>query len=80
MGITYVVNELFDFSYFQKAVEGTRFAKLNSTNFNNKQIEIDLLHWKRIVCFYTLRLMFAPHGKNSFRFFIINFTYISIYF
>lgn len=50
--------------YFQKAVEGTRFAKLNSTNFNNKQIEIDLLHWKRIVCFYTLRLMFAPHVES----------------
>ncbi|XP_034477721.1 protein RRNAD1 isoform X2 [Drosophila innubila] len=50
--------------YFQKAVEGTRFAELNSTQLNSKQIETDLLHWERIVCFYTLRLMLAPHVES----------------
>lgn len=51
------------FSYFQKAIEGTRFEALRSTLLSSKQIEEDLLLWHRIVCFYTLRLMLAPHGK-----------------
>ncbi|XP_030557978.1 protein RRNAD1 isoform X2 [Drosophila novamexicana] len=44
--------------YFQKAIEGTRFASLQAANPD--QIDADLLHWRRIVCFYTLRLMLAP--------------------
>ncbi|XP_002005384.3 protein RRNAD1 isoform X1 [Drosophila mojavensis] len=44
--------------YFQKAIEGTQFALLQATSPD--QIEADLLHWRRIVCFYTLRLMLAP--------------------
>ncbi|EDW61782.2 methyltransferase-like protein 25B isoform X1 [Drosophila virilis] len=44
--------------YFQKAIEGTRFASLQAAN--PEQIDADLLHWRRIVCFYTVRLMLAP--------------------
>ncbi|KAM8712649.1 hypothetical protein ACLKA7_013046 [Drosophila subpalustris] len=51
-------------AYFQKAVEGTRFAELSSTHLSITQIETDLLHWERIVCFYTLRLMLAPHVES----------------
>lgn len=49
-------------SYFRRAIEGTRFEALRSTLLSNKQIEQDLLLWRRIVCFYTLRLMLAPQG------------------
>lgn len=52
----------FNFSYFQKAIEGTRFASLQAANPD--QIDADLLHWRRIVCFYTLRLMLAPLGEH----------------
>ncbi|XP_023165199.2 protein RRNAD1 isoform X2 [Drosophila hydei] len=44
--------------YFQKATEGTQFALIQAGS--SDQIEADLLHWRRIVCFYTLRLMLAP--------------------
>ncbi|XP_017097533.2 methyltransferase-like protein 25B isoform X1 [Drosophila bipectinata] len=46
--------------YFQKAVQGTRFEALDSRLLSNQQTEEDLKNWKRIVVFYTLRLMLAP--------------------
>ncbi|KAH8284561.1 hypothetical protein KR018_004301 [Drosophila ironensis] len=46
--------------YFQRAVQGTRFADLDSRTLSTEQTEEDLANWQRIVCFYTLRLMLAP--------------------
>ncbi|KAH8371413.1 hypothetical protein KR093_007221 [Drosophila rubida] len=50
--------------YFQRAIDGTKLTKLKSVQLDNKQIENDLLNWERIVCFYTLRLMLAPHVES----------------
>ncbi|KAH8397313.1 hypothetical protein KR215_012295 [Drosophila sulfurigaster] len=50
--------------YFRRAVDGTKFESLKTMQLDNKQIESDLLHWERIVCFYTLRLMLAPHVES----------------
>ncbi|KAI8036812.1 methyltransferase-like protein 25B isoform X1 [Drosophila gunungcola] len=46
--------------YFRKAVQGTRFESLDSRVLSNQQTETDLANWRRIVSFYTLRLMMAP--------------------
>ncbi|KAH8340072.1 hypothetical protein KR067_008001, partial [Drosophila pandora] len=46
--------------YFQRAVQGTRFEALDSRLLSTEETEKDLRNWKRIVVFYTLRLMLAP--------------------
>ncbi|KAH8416012.1 hypothetical protein KR222_006394 [Zaprionus bogoriensis] len=61
--VKHVPGMTFD-EYFRRACEGTRFEALRSTLLSCKQIEDDLLLWRRIVCFYTLRLMLAPQGRH----------------
>ncbi|XP_001360648.4 protein RRNAD1 isoform X1 [Drosophila pseudoobscura] len=50
---------LFD-DYFQKAVQGTRFEMIERQVLSIRQCDADVQHWKRLVIFYTLRLMLAP--------------------
>ncbi|XP_030373449.1 protein RRNAD1 [Scaptodrosophila lebanonensis] len=57
--VKHTPNMSFD-DYFYKAVQGTRIYTLNRSLLHNSETETDLLHWRRIVIFYTLRLMLAP--------------------
>ncbi|XP_053951634.1 methyltransferase-like protein 25B isoform X1 [Anastrepha ludens] len=46
--------------YFYKAVQGLEAANLQRKELQSAVTQNDLRHWRRIVIFYTLRLMFAP--------------------
>ncbi|XP_036339318.1 protein RRNAD1 [Rhagoletis pomonella] len=46
--------------YYYKAVQGLEAVHLERTALQTATTQNDLRHWRRIVIFYTLRLMFAP--------------------
>ncbi|XP_050340929.1 methyltransferase-like protein 25B isoform X2 [Bactrocera neohumeralis] len=46
--------------YFYKATQGVEASNLPRSDLQTTTTQNDLLHWQRIVIFYTLRLMFAP--------------------
>lgn len=48
------------YDYFYKATQGVEASNLPRSELQAITIQNDLRHWRRIVIFYTLRLMFAP--------------------
>uniref|UniRef100_W8B7A2 Protein RRNAD1 n=1 Tax=Ceratitis capitata TaxID=7213 RepID=W8B7A2_CERCA len=46
--------------YFYKATQGMEVSNLQKSELQSLTTKKELLQWRRIVIFYTLRLMFAP--------------------
>lgn len=57
---TYLSKIQCSYSYFYKATQGVEAFNLPRSDLQTTTTQNDLLHWRRIVIFYTLRLMFAP--------------------